>query len=149
MKFKFIIIILVFGFVENIAAYPITPRPLRKLVAESQYIVYADVIKIETIKAEGNWNDAKAILNIKEVLQGKIKTNTIEVFFSPGIICPSPANYENGTTVLAFLDKQKKVILLTHYLTVLKLSKNLILIFIKKESSKHKTFLKLKTKNQH
>jgi hypothetical protein len=108
MKIKIIITFLLIGIGQNLFAYPITPRPLRKLVLESEFIVYADVIKIETIESDDNWNDTKAVMVIREILQGKMKKDTIDVFFTPGMICPSPARYEKGTTVLAFLDKQKK-----------------------------------------
>ena len=108
MRIKIIITILLIGIGQSVFAYPITPRPLRKLVMESEFIIYADVINIEEIEADDHWNDAKAVLVIKEIIQGKIENDTINVFFTPGMICPSPARYEKGTTVLAFLDKQKK-----------------------------------------
>lgn len=75
---------------------------------ESEFIIYADVINIEKIESDDHWNDTKAVLVIKEIIQGKIENDTINVFFTPGMICPAPARYEEGTTVLAFLDKQKK-----------------------------------------
>ena len=108
MKINIVITILLIGLAQSVLAYPIQPRPLRKLVMESEYIVYADVIRIETMETEDHWNDTKAILVIKEILQGKIKNDTIEVLFTPGMICPAPAHYEKGTAVLAFLDKKKK-----------------------------------------
>ncbi len=108
MKTKIAFTFLLIGIVQNLFAYPITPRPLRKLVMESEYIVYADVIEIKTIDSDEDWLDAKATLVLREILQGKIKKDTIEVLFTPGLTCPSPARYEKGSTVLAFLDKYKK-----------------------------------------
>lgn len=103
---KLLLTILLIGIVYNTFAYPIEPRPLRKLVIESEYIVYADVIRIEKTKTKKKFsNTVKAILAIKETLQGEIKADTIAVNFRPNMICPAPANYIKGTTVLAFLDK--------------------------------------------
>lgn len=108
MKSKTVLTILFTVITQSLFAYPITPRPLRKLVIESEYIVYADVIRTETIKTEDPWSNTKAILAIRNILQGKIKQDTIEVFYTPGMICPAPARYEVGTTVLAFLDPYKE-----------------------------------------
>ncbi|MFV0531122.1 MAG: hypothetical protein ACK5MD_06750 [Flavobacteriales bacterium] len=116
MKIKFVLTIILIGFLQNIFTYPITPRPLRKLISESEIIVYANVINIETIESDNHWNDTKAILVIKEVLQGNIKNDTIEVYFTPFMICPTPAHYEKGTNVLAFLDKEKEKFI-THALS--------------------------------
>lgn len=107
MKIKIIITILLIGIGKSVFSYPIKPRPLRKLVIESGFIVYADVIEIEAIETDNHWNDTKAILVIKELIQGKINNDTIDVYFTPNMICPSPARYVKGTTVLAFLDKKK------------------------------------------
>lgn len=94
----------------KIFAYPIDPRPLRKLIIESENIFYAQVkdIKENKLAKSSDWNRSHlAILTIKEVLQGKINTQTIEVYFSPEFSCPMPAHYKKGTTVLVFLDKEK------------------------------------------
>ncbi|ASK30243.1 hypothetical protein CEY12_09005 [Chryseobacterium sp. T16E-39] len=94
----------------KIFAYPIEPRPLRKLIIESENIVYAKVkdIKENKLAKPSDWNNSHiAILVIQEVLQGKLNTQTIEVYFSPEFSCPMPAHYKKGTTVLAFLDKNK------------------------------------------
>lgn len=91
-------------------AYPIDPRPLRKLVAESQYIIvgYVKEIAQDTIRDNAEvWTNTKAIIEIKEVLQGNIKKKIIEVPFFPELICPQPENYQVNTLVLAFLDKKQ------------------------------------------
>ncbi len=103
---KNITVMLLILITKNIFAYPIDPLPLRKLVIESEFIVYANVIRIDTIKTKGG-DDTKAILKIKEVIQGELKDDTIGVFFSLGIMCPPQAQYEKGTTVLAFLYKDE------------------------------------------
>lgn len=103
--------LLIFLFTSlKIFAYPIDPRPLRKLIIESENIVYAKVkaIKENKLAKSSDWDRSHlAILTIKEVLQGKINTQTIEVYFSPEFSCPMPAHYKKGTTVLVFLDKEK------------------------------------------
>jgi len=102
IKLRTILFFLLIGVLQNIFAYPITPRPLRKLVIESEYIVYVDVIKIETCEKVKGWGELKtAVLSVTEVLQGEINNKTIEVLFTPGLSCPAPANYEKGTSVLA------------------------------------------------
>ena len=110
MKLKVIIttLLLGIGILESTITYPISPRPLRKLVIESENIVYASVIAIEHCEKDDHWNDTKAILVIKEILQGSVKQDTIDVFFSKNMICPAPAHYEVGKSVLAFVNEYKK-----------------------------------------
>ncbi len=91
------------------SAYPISPRTLRKLVKDAELIVWSRVLKIEEVEGKTFYEEAKAILVVKEVLQGTIKQDTIAVYFSPGMICPAPAYYVKGMEVLAFLDKKKYV----------------------------------------
>lgn len=101
----FILALFMFGVTHHIVAYPISPRPLRKLIIESEHIVFANVVDIkEDVSGGDPFFSTKAILVINEILQGKIKTDTIHVFFSPGMVCPAPAEYEKGTKVLVFLD---------------------------------------------
>lgn len=89
-------------------AYPITPRPLRKLIAEADVIVWADVVRIDTLKDKNSWDDAKAILVIREVLQGTLREDTIQVFHSLYMVCPAPAYYRAGTQTLAFLNRMER-----------------------------------------
>lgn len=108
MKLKIVIITLLLGFGSTLFAYPITPRPLRKLILESELIVYADVIGFGKSLYDDPWADATAVLVVKDLLQGEPSGDTITVGFSPGMICPAPAYYEKNTSVLAFLDKNKR-----------------------------------------
>ncbi len=104
MKAKFILGLLLVGIVTQLSAYPISPRPLRKLIIESEYIAYAKVLRIKKIRrSEEHWYSHKAILEIKEVLQGKIKTEKISVYFVPGLVCPAPARYVKKKNFLVFL----------------------------------------------
>lgn len=93
--------------------YPISPCPLRKLVIDSDVIVVGNVISIykkEPKKKKKNISYTSysyARIVVKEILQGKISNDTLDVPFSPNMICPSPARYFEKTTVLAFLDADK------------------------------------------
>mgnify|MGYP006139826187 FL=1 len=107
-------IILIFLIVSNnIIAfnYPITPRPLRKLVSESEIIIIGNVFKIEDKKYQGKkkknvvYNDYKiAKIKVHEILQGKILNDTIEVIFDPNTTCPSPAIYYENSMTISFLN---------------------------------------------
>ncbi len=108
MNIKFILLTFFFsGLLQDLFAYPISPRPLRKLIGESEIIVVADVTKIEKVVIDDHWVNSKAILVVKDILQGYLDTNIIHVYFSPGMICPKPAKYCDSTMVIAFLDKRK------------------------------------------
>jgi hypothetical protein len=118
MKTRVILSIIFLGIAAGTAAYPITPRPLRKLILESEVIVWADVLRIEEVNDENQWTSAKAILYVNEKLQSHTRQDTIAVFFSPNMICPAPAHYEVGTSVLAFLRRlENKGEYVTHALS--------------------------------
>lgn len=99
-------------FSTSLLAYPISPRPLRKLVIESENIVWAYVADLGTVKQtkkkDYDWDKDYATLIIKERLQGNLSADTIKVFFRSGLICPAPGVFFKGETVLAFLDKHEK-----------------------------------------
>ena len=109
---KLILFLITTSFSLLLFAYPINPRPLRKLIAESEYIVWCYVSKVgttkQTKKNENIWERDFAIIIIKETLQGKLTTDTIKVYFCSGMICPAPGIFYEGEEVLAFLDKRKK-----------------------------------------
>jgi len=107
MKHAFLFIMLV----VNVAAfsYPIQPRPLRKLIQESEFIIYGTVIRIGKAKpSPSRWESDVAVILIKEVLQGRIKADSIKVYYSSGMICPAPPQYYEGTDIIVFLDRDKK-----------------------------------------
>lgn len=109
---KLLLLITICGLSTVCFAYPITPRPLRKLVIESESIVWAYVAETGTIKQKKKQDYISerdfATLIIREQLQGKLSSDTITVFFSSTMICPAPGVFFKGETVLAFLDKDKK-----------------------------------------
>lgn len=116
MKYLINIQILIFCLIaanSYASPYPISPRPLRKLVMESSVIITGDVVKIYTKESKKkkknisyeSYHYAKIV--IRECLQGKVKDDTIEVPFNPNMACPAPPRYYEKTTVLAFLDVEK------------------------------------------
>lgn len=122
---KLLFIIIIFS-CNNIfaTAYPITPRPLRKLVIESDAAIVGKVISIVDKKYEGkkkkniyypSYKIAKIV--VLEVLQGKVKNDTIEIVFEPNMTCPAPAMYYEKTSVIAFLDSNKNGGYSTHALS--------------------------------
>jgi len=121
MKLKIFFLITFIIFSNHLFAYPISPRPLRTLIVESENIVYGKVTAITENKASSKgWDETHiAVLKTYEVLQGEIRNKeTIEIYFSPEFSCPMPAHYEKGQTILAFLDKKKgKYIYSTHALS--------------------------------
>ena len=116
MKTKLILLFAFFICLDAVAnVYPISPRPLRKLIKESQFIAYAHVI--DTNETSGEYETSKAVLVIYEVLQGNIQKDTILVNFFPHFICPAPAHYAKGMDVLVFLDRDKEIGYRTHALS--------------------------------
>jgi hypothetical protein len=91
-------------------AYPIEPRPLRKLIAESEFIVIGHVVGLVNIQKPDNSfeNNTMAKIEVREVLKGSIKETIIEVPFNPNYICPAPPHYEANTDVVVFLDRTQR-----------------------------------------
>lgn len=122
---KLFFIIIIFSCNSIFATiYPITPRPLRKLVIESDAAIVGKVVSVYDKKYEGkkkkniyysSYKVAKIL--VVEVLQGKVKNDTLEILFEPNMICPSPAMYYEKTSVIAFLDNNKNGGYSTHALS--------------------------------
>lgn len=107
MRRVFVVFVFILCFCESVLAYPISPKPLRKLVIESKSIIVGHVIKVKKVEIKKKkWNDSysQATIVIKEVLQGEIKSDTIKIKFEPNMVCPAPDMYYENTTVLAFVD---------------------------------------------
>lgn len=111
MKRTLLLIVLMINFYSHALAYPISPRPLRMLVAESRHIVIGHVIKVENvsrkISKKRTETETFAIIVIKERLQGSVIEDTLRIEFEPNMICPAPAMYFENSDVLAFLDGEK------------------------------------------
>jgi hypothetical protein len=110
---KKIFFILVIGsFSISLFAYPITPRPLRKLIIESENILWAKVLEVGQTKADKKnsniWERDYAMIQIIEVLKGNLKETAVKVYFCSGMICPAPGVFYEGEQVLAFIDKRDK-----------------------------------------
>ncbi len=105
-----ILSILIFiGVSNDLFAALLEPRPLRKLVIESEYIIVGYVIKItekESLKNE--WTTRIAKIAVLENLQGEPKKDTIEIQFNPDMSCLYPDRYYDSTFVIAFLDWDKR-----------------------------------------
>lgn len=114
-----LILLLTMGLVVQSAAYPIDPRPLRKLVIESEYILIGHVQEIynQKKKKKDPFSYAVARIEVREVLKGTIKTAAVEVAFEPNMVCPAPARYIPGTEVVVFLDKRDNGMFETHALS--------------------------------
>ncbi|WBV54088.1 hypothetical protein [Chryseobacterium gambrini] len=112
MKTKLFLFLILSVLSCNLFAYPISPMPLRKLIIESENIVYGEVLDIKSNKKvkEHDWLKSEiVVLKIYDVLHGNIKSGQIiEVYTSSEISCPAPAYYEKGKLTLAFLYKEKK-----------------------------------------
>jgi hypothetical protein len=112
MKRSIVTLLFAFGLVGRIYGddYPISPRPLRVLVQESQYIItgrVTEIIEVEKKHGKTIDSDTYAVISVLDVLQGEIREKVVNVWFNPYMICPAPARYEAGTTVVVFLDKYK------------------------------------------
>ena len=94
------------------AAYPISPRPLRLLIMESEFIITGRVLRITDAPGSGKQKDhylgtTAAVIEVSSVLKGSGFKDSIYVFFEPGMICPAPAQFFENTKVLVFLDRTK------------------------------------------
>ncbi|MFM7857584.1 MAG: hypothetical protein ACKO96_38095, partial [Flammeovirgaceae bacterium] len=88
--------------------YPISPRPLRLLIEESEIIVLArvaDVVEQAKKRNKGDFTTTVAILQIYNVVQGTVKESVLKVPYPANLICPAPPHFEKGKDVLVFLDK--------------------------------------------
>src|SRR5690554_4227660 len=105
-KTAFLILIFL-GLSIDLFAYPISPRPLRKLVMDSEYIIVGYVSKTyDRKKDKDDWGTKVAKIAVLERLQGNIKEDTIEISFTPNMICPAPDRYFDSTFVISFINKR-------------------------------------------
>lgn len=104
---KAFFLLLMIGYSHQSWAYPIDPRPLRKLIMESEYIIVGHVLDVKQVRQKKNsfGPSAIAVISVREVLKGTIKETTIEVPFNGNFICPAPDRYYKEADVIAFLDK--------------------------------------------
>lgn len=103
-----LILILLLAASEASALYPINPRPLRKLVLESEIIITGyvkDIVKIE--RKKNSYESVAAVIRVDDVLQGNVRETEITVPYPAGFICPAPPHYVKDTHVVVFLDSEK------------------------------------------
>lgn len=85
------------------AAYPISPKPLWSLVADADLIAVAEVVEVRSLpRDDESWDSAAAHLRVIETLKGPRK-RALEVPYAATMMCPAPARYALGETVVAFL----------------------------------------------
>lgn len=96
---------------QLLAYYPITPRPLRKLVKESMYIVRCRVTETghETPKdSRSSFDNDYATVDILEVWQGRLTEKQVKVWFRRNLLCPAPGVLDDDEEALVFLDRDNK-----------------------------------------
>lgn len=84
-------------------AYPIPPKPIWPLTADAGLIVVAKVMDVADLETDDDsWYSAVATLKVLETWKGK-SHDTVEVPYASDLLCPAPARYWIGGTVVAFL----------------------------------------------
>lgn len=88
-------------------AYPIPPQPLWRLLERAERVVLAEVEALETLEGEEAkvFHGTVARLRVLETWVGEPAAE-VSVSFSPTMVCPAPARYVEGRTVLAFLARR-------------------------------------------
>ena len=90
-------------------ADPISPRPLRKLITEAELIIQGKVIFTGVENVPNSVYDINyALIEVKEVIQGRTNDDTLKVRYFTNIVSPEPPVYLPGEELIAFLDKDKK-----------------------------------------
>jgi hypothetical protein len=87
-------------------AYPIKPQSLPTLCERSDLVVVARVIDVRHREEHGDWPD-RATLKLTSVLKGNWARPTLHVLFNSGVLCPVPADYKKGESVVAFLRRHE------------------------------------------
>lgn len=120
----FLLMLFLTGLLQNAMAYPIPPRPLRALVAESQYILVGYVVKTfdketgKKKKRKSHFSENRiARIAVLELLKGQLNADTIELEFNPYMFCPAPAMYYDSTQVICFLNRDDNKNLYTQALS--------------------------------
>jgi hypothetical protein len=107
-RLSFVLAVLITLWSAEVGAYPIPPQTLRMLTNNSELIVSARVEKITLIKGDDGFNTGIARLNILSIVKGAEESQSVDVYYSPDMVCPAPPHYEEGATVLAFLTRGQR-----------------------------------------
>jgi len=93
---------------SNAIADPISPKPLRKLINEAELIVQGKVIftGVENVPASV-YDINYALIEVKEVIQGRIYEDTLKVRYYTHLVSPEPPVYLPGEELIVFLDRDK------------------------------------------
>lgn len=109
MRSLIIILLVLLGLEAAANPYPISPRPLRKLVMEAPIIVMGYVEDVTKSKDKNEFGNRTAILKVLEVLQGSVSESVIKIPYRSNVICPAPPHYDSGAWVVVFLSREKGV----------------------------------------
>jgi hypothetical protein len=114
MKSIFFLFVIIYS--GTVFSFPIEPASLRKLVMTSEYIVIGYV---RTFSDDENnfYSHDKALIEIREVLQGKLEEKFVTLKMDIDLICPAPARYFDSTYTIAFLKRNSKGELYTNCLS--------------------------------
>jgi len=96
-----LLIITIFFLPQILLANVTRPVSLHELVEKSEFIIYGQVLDVE----ENKEYQTIAVLSVQNILKGGIQQDTIRILFSKMLVCPSPAEYNIGDTVLTFLNR--------------------------------------------
>lgn len=91
-----------------VTAFPVSPKTLWELTRDAELVVLARVEKASVLSQEELGEAASralpglVALEVLEIWKGRAE-GRVPVIHQPHLICPSPARYVEGETVLAFL----------------------------------------------
>lgn len=102
LRWSFVLAVLMASFATEAGAM-LDPHTLLMLTHRSELIITAKVEKVTLIERENGHSTGTARLNILSVVKGTVESQSIDLFYSPDIVCPEPPHYVEGATVLAFL----------------------------------------------
>ena len=82
--------------------YPIDPLYMNNLCDESDFIVDATVLQTKKIKNEHKLHGI-AEFKVNSILKGNLKESSIDIIYSPGLICPQGPSFHIGKRVIAYI----------------------------------------------
>jgi hypothetical protein len=105
VRWSFVLAVLIAACATEASAMQLEPQTLLMMTSESELIVSANVEKITLIKRENGSSTKIARLIILSVVKGTEESQSIDIGYSAGNVCPEPPHYVEGATVLAFLKR--------------------------------------------
>lgn len=93
---------------SKLSAFPIAPPTLQELCRQSDLIVVASPGASIASGKDDAFSNHKVTLAVDTILKGKGDGNNLDVYYDPHLICPRPAYYAKGKTVIAFLYRNRR-----------------------------------------